>query len=114
MTTNLISGGALEALQTEVLHFFEDRAPWVWIELVPDTLGTYDVEALRQGKDFIADIITLYDQTPDDLAAVRTLFAPLFETWQGSQLLDELTDEELRDLRVRARNLTLDQLVELD
>ena len=86
----------------------------VWVELVSDTLGAYDVDALQQGKDFIADIITLYEQTPDDLAAERPLFAPVFETWQGSHLLEEIPDDELRELRVRARNLTLDQLVDMD
>ena len=82
------------------------------------TRGAFDIDALKQGKDFIADLIALYDSRMDRR---RTLFRnagkslkALFRSWEGGYLLSELTDDELREILLQARNLTLDMLVNRD
>lgn len=112
--TELNKGGALEDLQEEIRFYFTGREPAVWVDLALNTAGIYDVNSLKQGKDFIADVLSLYGEAdkPAEKRELRKALAPLFETWQGSKYLEEFSDEELRDILVRAQSLSLDRLLE--
>lgn len=109
----LIKGGTLEALQEEVRSYFEGRVPAIWLDLKLDTYGIYDMESLRQGKDFIADLIVLFDdeEKSEAHAELKEVLKPLFETWQGIKYLDDLSDTEMKNLLVQARSLVLDRLL---
>jgi len=104
---------ALRDLQDEVLAYFEGETPGLWVELVGQTQGALDEAQLRQGQDFIADVIRHYDREENEgtLEEVREWLKPLYESWQGRRLLDTLTDEDIKNLLDEARHLTLDQLV---
>jgi DNA repair exonuclease SbcCD nuclease subunit len=114
--TLLRKGGTLESLRDEVLQNFSDRRSGLWLEFRLQTRGAYDIDALKQGKDFIADLIALYDSKtePETLPQCRDALKALFRSWEGGYLLAELTDDELREILLQARNLTLDMLVNRD
>lgn len=109
-------GGTLESLREEVLQSFSDRRSGLWLEFRLQTRGAYDIDALKQGKDFIADLIALYDSRmdPETLPECRESLKALFRSWEGGYLLSELTDDELREILFQARNLTLDMLANRD
>ncbi len=103
----------LDDLREDLLHDFAKRETWVWPEMVINTQGTYDIDKLRQGEDFIADLIGLYDQVAmgNHQDELDTLLKPLYENWQGRKFLDDLSEEDLQELVVQARNLSLDELI---
>ncbi len=106
------AGELAEKIQSD----FENRTPAIWTALKFETQGTYDVDALRQGNDFIADLITLYDEVENRPGAddFRETLKPVFETWSGKKYLDTFSDNERQELLLQARNLTLDQLLKKD
>jgi hypothetical protein len=112
----LRKGGTLESVRDEVSQSFSDRGSGLWLEFRLQTRGAYDIDALKQGKDFIADLIALYDgkTAPGTLLECREPLKDLFRSWEGGYLLSELTDDELREILFQARNLTLDMLVNRD
>ena len=114
--TLLRKGGTLESLREEVLQNFSDRRSGLWLEFRLQTRGAYDIDALKQGKDFIADLIGLYDSKtkPETFPESRDALKALFRSWEGGYLLSELTDDELQEILLQARNLTLDMLVNRD
>jgi len=112
----LHKGGTLDSLRDEAFQSFPDRRSGLWLEFQLQTRGAYDIDALKQGQDFIADLIALYDRQADPagLPKCREALKPLFQSWEGGYLLSEFSDDELREVLLQARNLTLDELVGLD
>jgi len=95
---------------------FEERTPLIWLEkLILSTTGTYDLETLRRGNDFIADIVSIYDGLEDaeseSWQEVQRSLATLFSNWQGGNYIEELSKDELLELAMEARGLTLDKLI---
>ncbi len=93
-----------------------NREPWIWLDrLNLDTAGTYDLDSLRQGKDFTADIISVFDEVENPESPRRKelheTFQPLFTKWQGRGYLEELSQDELPVLTNKAREQLLDLLL---
>ncbi len=114
--SELKRGDTLESLQEEIRTYFEGRTPSVWLSLELETDGLYDIESLRQGKDFTADLITLFGEegrleTHPDL---KEALKPMFETWQGKKHLEYFSDAEMKDILIQARSLCLDKLLSRD
>ncbi len=91
---------SISAILENVREQLADKEPFVWLEsLHLETAGTYDLDSLKKGDDFIADIIALFDklETPEsgDRIELRESLETLFGAWQGNGLLDQLSDEEL-------------------
>lgn len=107
-------GNNAEDLTEQIQSGCEGKTPALWVTLAFQTQGTYDVEALRQGNDFIADLLALYDKADEakETEALKQALSPLYENWAGSKYLEEISPEDLQNLILQARNLTLDQLVE--
>ena len=110
----LQASGVLNALSEEIYAFFEGHSPWVMIELSNQTAGNYDINNLKEGKDFIADLVNLCDETDKEALQnkVRDGLKPVFETWAGRKYLDELSKQEIDELIQKSRDLALDQLVD--
>ncbi|SVC57819.1 uncharacterized protein METZ01_LOCUS310673 [marine metagenome] len=104
---------SLEELGEEVQNFFEDHDQRLWIDLDLNTEGSYDIDSLRQGNDFISDVISFYDEAESgsDAGSNRKWLKDVFENWQGQKYLQDLNDEEVRKILNQARTLTLDHLV---
>jgi exonuclease SbcD len=99
----------IEKIQSE----FEGRTPAIWVDLRGQTEGTYDVEALKQGHDFIADLLALYEEfeTGDRSNELSEELKSVFETWSGKKYLEPYSPQDIQEILLKARNLTLDQLV---
>ena len=106
-------GDAIQGLQGEIRTYFQGRTPSIWLNLRLDTAGIYDVESLREGKDFIADLANLFDveRKRESFEDLKEVLKPVFETWQGKKYLHDLSDEEMKDFLVQAKSLCLDKLL---
>ncbi len=107
----------LHALQEDVNRSFEDHIPSLWVDLVVETRGIYELENLSQGNDFVADILKLYEEVgkKSSLKPLKEPLENLFQSWQGHYLLDEMDDEDaLKEWLLEARDMTLDHLLEND
>lgn len=92
------------------------REPWIWLDgLSLDTAGTYDLDTLRQGNDFIADIVSVFDDLENPKSQnwqeLQEVFQTLFDKWQGHSYLEELKHETLINLADGAREQILDMLL---
>ncbi|MZH02832.1 MAG: hypothetical protein F3745_05395 [Nitrospinae bacterium] len=107
----LQSSGAIRALEEEIHSFFEGQSPWVLVDLSTQTAGNYDIDSLKEGKDFVADLISLCedDQNKKLQSKIKEAMKTVFETWSGRKYL--AADEDIENITLKARNLTLDQLV---
>jgi hypothetical protein len=103
--------GATQALAEEIHTFFEGHSPWVLVDLSTQTIGTYDIDSLKEGKDFVADLLNLCesDQEKQLQGKILEVMKPVFESWAGRKYLD--SDEDIQAITLKARNLALDQLV---
>ena len=112
----LQAAGVVNALTEEIHTFFEGQSPWVSVELCTQTMGTYDLENLKEGKDFIADLVNLCDETEKEELniKIRDSIKPVFETWSGRKYLEDFSTEEMSGLIPKSRNLALDQLADQD
>ncbi len=103
--------GATKALAEEIHAFFEGHSPWILVDLSTQTAGTYDIDSLKDGKDFIADLLNLCEDDQDKQlqSKIQEAMKPVFESWAGRKYLED--GENIRTITLKARNLALDQLV---
>jgi DNA repair exonuclease SbcCD nuclease subunit len=111
--SELQRGDTLQGLQEEIRTYFQGRIPSIWLNLKLDTAGIYDVESLREGKDFIADLVNLFDVEGkgESFEDLKEVLKPAFETWQGKKYLCDLSDEEIKGFLAQAKSLCLDKLL---
>jgi len=111
--SELQRGDTLQGLQGEIRAYFQGRTPSIWLNVKLDTAGIYDVESLREGKDFIADLINLFDVEGkrESFADLKEVLKPTFETWHGKKYLHDLSDEEMKGFLAQAKSLCLDKLL---
>ena len=102
---------AAKALAEEVQTLFEGHSPWVLVDLSTQTAGTYDIDSLKEGKNFIADLLSLCedDQNKQLQSKIQEAMKPVFESWAGRNYL--ATDEDIEDITLKARSLAIDKLV---
>jgi DNA repair protein SbcD/Mre11 len=107
----LQSSGAIKALEEEIHVFFEGHSPWVLVDLSTQTAGNYDIESLKEGKDFVADLVSLCNDSENNYlqSKIKEAMKPVFESWAGRKYL--VVEEDIEDITKKARNLALDQLV---
>jgi len=111
--SELKRGDTLQGLQGEIRTYFQGRTPSIWLNLKLDTAGIYDVESLQEGKDFIADLVNLFDLEGkrESFEDLKEVLKPAFETWQGKKYLCDLSDEEIKGFLAQAKSLCLDKLL---
>jgi len=93
-----------------------NQEPWIWLDrLNLDTFGTYDLDLLRQGKNFTADVISIFDELGDTSSSEQKelyeRLQPLFGKWQGRSYLEQPTQDELLGLAREAQEQLLDLLL---
>ena len=106
--------GTLKTLEEEINTFFEVHSPWVLLDLSSQTASTYDIESLKEGKDFVADLLSLCGegQSKELQSKIQEAIKPVFESWTGRKYLE--SDQDIESITIKARNLALDQLVNRD
>jgi len=88
--------------------------PFVWVErIMVHTRPPIDLEERRSGQDFVADFLNLVDsyrQDPKRIESLREHLGPLFESGRAHRLLDNPTDDQLRQWLEAAETYCLDVL----
>lgn len=76
----LAAPGALEALLGEVRYEQTLAQPWVWIDqLVDATSSVVDIEAVRAGSDFAAELVRMADEMAEESEALDALVRSIAE-----------------------------------
>ena len=104
----LNNSGATKALVEEVNTLFEGYSPWILVDLSTQTAGTYDIDALKGGKDFVADLLNLCNENDQLQSEIQEAMKPVFESWAGRKYLE---DKDIQAITLKARDMALDQLV---
>ena len=105
----LQNSGASKALVEEVNTLFEGHSPWILVDLSIQTAGIYDIKTLKDGKDFVADLLNLCDENEQLQSKIQEAMKPVFESWAGRKYLE---DSNIQSISLKSRDLALDQLVE--
>ena len=85
--------------------------PWLWLDRLDDrTAPPIDLDALRGGPDFAAELVRITDELAGDPDTLRTLIAEI-ETPVGTTLPGYTPSSEPGDLLERARDAALDLLL---
>jgi DNA repair protein SbcD/Mre11 len=111
--------GSIQDVTDKIRKTMEKSKPIIWLEKISlNTAKPYDVDALRQGKDFNSDVISICDElliteTPlrDEL---NTRLNALFTNRQIGRYLEKMSSEEMNGLLTEARDQILGELVETD
>tara|TARA_B100000686_G_C16672539_1_gene907302 strand:- start:45 stop:1304 length:1260 start_codon:yes stop_codon:yes gene_type:complete len=110
----LQSLGVSKTLAEEINTFFEGHSPWVIADIIIQTCGTYDIDSLKEGKDFVADLLNLYEDDKELNTKIEGAMKPVFESWAGRKYLDNITNDDVETISIKSRNLALDQLINLE
>ncbi len=116
LDSELRRGNTMEDILSHIREYWEDRSPRVWIDkLNLTTAGTFNIELLRRGKDFLSDIVTIYDELENPRSEhwehVHERLEALFTNWRGQKYLDPIVDVNLIELAREARDWSLNMLV---
>jgi DNA repair exonuclease SbcCD nuclease subunit len=117
---DLVRPGALDDIASQVNDTWAAQRPFAWCERVTAATGSpIDRNALRQGSDFVGDLLRLIDELKPDDATIAALSATLSELYERGNARQYLRDgmpdnDEIRTLLAEAEELCLAQLVEED
>ena len=111
--SELQRGDAIKELQGEIRTYFQGRTPSIWVDIKLNTAGIYNIESLREGKDFVSDLIVLFEnmEKEESFLGLKQALKPVFETWQGKKYLNDLSDKEIKNILSEAKSLCLDKLL---
>ncbi len=117
LDAELRRGNTVNEITEHIREELEGRDPEIWLEkLSLDTAGTYNLESLRQGEDFIADIVAIYDELESGEGPMweelEKRLEMLFANWQGQRYVEYPSKEEMLELIREARSTTLDEFLE--
>lgn len=95
---------------------FSGIDPVVWIDRVLlSTNSDYDIEAIRNEKSFVSDVVSAYDainlEDPEFIQLIRTELDVLYKDWPGSPYLDYLSIDDIKILSIIARDRTLEKII---
>lgn len=108
----LVRPGVFRDLVAEVRAEGLERDPWVWVDRIVDrTRPAIDLDAVREGQDFAADLVQRADLVLGDPAQTRAYVEAL-----SASALDILDSRDVPELDAtsiveRARDLALDRLL---
>lgn len=88
------------------------RDPWVWVDRLRDrTMPAIDLDLVRSGSDFAADLVSLADTLLADREALGAYVESLAQPILGTLDAKDLFEPDARDIIERARDLALDRLM---
>ena len=107
--------GILDDILKDLRENEEGEKQFVWIESIEDyTNPEIDRKSLLERKDFIGDLVKLFEEFSHDenkIAELKESFDPLFTSPSGRKLLESSDDEHFRYLIKKAETLCLDKLI---
>jgi len=108
--------GVLDDILREVRENEEGEKQFVWIEsFTNNTNLEIDRKSLLERKDFIGDLLKLFEEFYHDenkRAELKESLEPLFTSPNGRKMLEPINDELFLDLIKKVETLCLDKLLE--
>jgi DNA repair exonuclease SbcCD nuclease subunit len=104
--------GVLDDLLADVRAAGLERDPWVWVDRLTDrTRPALDLDLVRSGADFAADLVRLADALLEDDEAAAACLDSVMRPVLGALDARDVPDVDPRDIISRARDLALDRLL---
>lgn len=111
----LIRPGEIQQLQNHLNDGQLNNKYFVWIDRIDNkTQALIDVEALKSGRDFIAEVLTaieVYEKDPGKLNSIINEAESAFGSMEAKRELQHFSEEEQKDILERAKWVLLDQLI---
>ena len=108
----------LATLQEQARSLGAQRTPFIWIErLSLKTRPDLDLSSRRNGQDFLADLLRLFDEvrgSPDELQALGEALSDLYHHRNGRKFLSAPDERLVRELLDEAEIRAADLLAEED
>ncbi len=115
LSQDLRNQSNIEDILKELRENEFNNTPFVWIEKIKvETNLPIDLEQLRDGGDFIGELVKMYDElykTDEERRKLIDILQPLFDSPRGRKYLYMFSDEELLELIEKAEYLSIDLLL---
>ncbi|MDY0087060.1 MAG: DNA repair exonuclease [Coriobacteriia bacterium] len=108
--SSLASSAAFDELVEEVRGEQMAGSPWVWLDrVVNHTRPTIDLQQVRSGADFAADLMSIVDTLAEDelVALIEEALGPIINAARGVEI-----SVQPAQVLERARDICLDRLLE--
>lgn len=113
--SSIVRKGVLDDILKDIREDEEGEKQFVWIESIDDnTNPKIDRKSLLERKDFIGDLVKLFEEFSHNetkIAELKESLEPLFTSPGGRKLLEHLDEEDFLDLIKKAETLCLDKLM---
>lgn len=104
--------GVLDDLLADVRSEGLERQPWVWVDRLTDrTRPALDLDLVRAGSDFAADLVRLTDALLADEEAAAACLDGIMRPVLSALDARDVPEVDSRDIISRARDLALDRLL---
>jgi exonuclease SbcD len=114
MHSSIARKGVLDDILKDIREDEEGEKQFVWIESIEDyTNPEIDRKSLLERKDFIGDLVKLFEEFSHDenkIAELKETLDPLFTSPSGRKLLEPINDEDFLDLLKKTETVCLDKL----
>ena len=108
----LVREGFLDGVLKDILEDEEGERPFVWIESIEDnTNPEINRKLLLERKDFVSDLLKLFEEYPQDedkIAELKKSLNPLFTSSGVRKNLEPSDDKHFLNLIKKAETLSLD------
>ncbi len=115
MHSSIARKGVLDDILKDIREDEEGEKQFVWIESIEDyTNPEIDRKSLLERKDFIGDLVKLFEEFSHDenkIAELKETLDPLFTSPSGRKLLEPINDEDFLDLLKKTETVCLDKLI---
>ena len=112
----LVRPGEICQLQEHFNNGQLNRECFVWIDRIDlTTQNMLDVEEMKHGKDFIAEVLTtiaVYEKESDKLTSIINDAEAVFGSMEAKRELQQFSVAEQKDILDRAKWMLLDQLIQ--
>lgn len=113
--SSIVRESVLDDILKDIREDEEGEKQFVWIESIEDnTNPEIDRKSLLERKDFIGDMVKVFEEFSHDktkIAELKESLDPLFTSPGGRKLHEPLDDEHFLDLIKKAETLCLDKLM---
>jgi hypothetical protein len=104
--------GGIQDLLQRIREIFENKSPFVWVEeLIFNCKPEIDIAKRRKNRDFLGQILRISRDLSRETGMKRLRTEALGELYQDGRVrkhLDEVTDEEIKDMIKKAELLCID------
>lgn len=116
LNSELRKGENISEMIEEIRDALRVSDPVIWLEKIElRTIGEYDIGSIKDSNDFLADIISLYEDImhngDENWDEINGVFKEIFEDWSGYKYLEKFSHDELLELARQSMDTTFELLL---